>query len=84
MTTSNTHAQTKTTSGKSSTEGTSHELEAALANPNLLMPFEEFLKVRGFANKDEFTASLNVDAFPKSSGLRFTSTDTLKQLYRSL
>ena len=61
--------QTKTSSGKPLTEGTSQELEAALASPNLLMPFEEFLKVRGFANKDEFAASLNADPFPKSSGL---------------
>lgn len=84
MTTSNNHEQTTTTFGKPSTERTSHELEAALANPNLLMPFKEFLKVRGFANKEEFAASLNVDPFPKPSGLGFTSIDTLKSLCRSL
>lgn len=84
MTTSNNYDQTKTISGKPSTEGTSQELEAALTSPNLLMPFKEFLKVRGFANKDEFAASLNVDPFPKPSGLGFTSIDALKSLYRSL
>lgn len=84
MTTPNNHEQTKITSGKPSTDGTSLELEAALANPNLLMPFKEFLKVRGFANKDEFAASLNADPFPKSSGLGFTSIDNLKPLCRSL
>jgi hypothetical protein len=68
MTTSNNHEQTKTTSGKPSTEGTSQELEAALANPNLLMPFKEFLKVRGFANKEEFAASMNADPFPMFFG----------------
>ena len=68
MTSSNNQEQTKTTSGKPSTEGTSQELEAALANPNLLMPFKEFLKVRGFANKGEFAASMNTDPFPMFFG----------------
>ena len=68
MTTSNNHEQTKTTSGKPSTEGTTQELEASLANPNLLMTFKEFLKVRGFANKEEFAASMNADPFPMFFG----------------
>jgi hypothetical protein len=69
MTTSNNHEQTKTTSGKPLTEGTSLDLEEALADLNLFRPHEELLEKRGYKTTQEWIDSLSADPFPKSFGL---------------
>ena len=66
MTTQNN--ESKPTSGKPLTEGTSQELEELLANPNLFMRSDEFLKMRGFKDAKEWIGSQNDDPYLKSFG----------------